>query len=68
MNKIFAEPLHNTNNALQQLHEAMLSHSTSKSNVPFSGVKVWNALEPDIKLLSMNAFKARLKSTLISKY
>ena len=37
-------------------------------NISFSGVKVWNALEPDIKLLSMSAFKARLKSSLISKY
>ena len=37
-------------------------------NIRFSGVKVWNALEPDIKLLSMSAFKARLKSSLISKY
>ena len=37
-------------------------------NIRFSGVKVWNALEPDIKLLSMSAFKARLKCSLISKY
>ena len=37
-------------------------------NIRFSGVKVWNALEPDIKLLSMSAFKARLKSSFISKY
>ena len=40
----------------------------SDVNIRFSGVKVWNALEPDIKLLSMSAFKARLKSSLISKY
>ena len=39
-----------------------------KFNIRFSGVKVWNALEPDIRLLSMSAFKARLKSSLISKY
>ena len=39
-----------------------------KFNIRFSGVKVWNALEPDIKLLSMSTFKARLKSSLISKY
>ena len=37
-------------------------------NICFSGVKVWNALKPDIKLLSMSAFKARLKSSVISKY
>ena len=37
-------------------------------NIRFSGVKFWNALETDIKLLSMSAFKARLKSSLISKY
>ena len=37
-------------------------------NIRFSGVKVWNALEPDIKPLSMGALKARLKSSLISKY
>ena len=37
-------------------------------NICFSGVKVWNALKPDIKLLSMSIFKARLKSNLISKY
>ena len=37
-------------------------------NIRFSGVKVWNSLERDIKLLSMSAFKARIKSSLISKH
>ena len=30
VDKVYAEPLHNGNNAWQQLHEAMLSHSISK--------------------------------------
>lgn len=36
VDKVYAEPLHNGNNAWQQLHEAMLSHSISKSNIPTS--------------------------------
>ena len=36
VDKVYAEPLHNGNNAWQQFHEAMLSHSISKSNVPTS--------------------------------
>ena len=36
VDKLYAEPLHNGNNAWQQLHEAMLSHSSSKSNIPAS--------------------------------
>ena len=35
-------------------------------NIRFSGVKVWNSLKPDIKLLSMGA--CRLKLNLILKY
>ena len=37
-------------------------------NIRFSGVKVWNSLDPDVKLLSMGAFKARLKSNFIYNY
>ena len=36
VDKIFAEPLHNGNNAWQQLHQVMLQHSTAKSNIPSS--------------------------------
>ena len=32
------------------------------------GIKVWNSLSSDLKLLSIGSFKARLKSNLISKY
>ena len=34
VDKLYAEPLNNGNNAWQQLHEAMLSHSISNSNIP----------------------------------
>lgn len=37
-------------------------------NIRFAGAKVWNSLEPDLKLLSIRAFKARLKSTFTMKY
>ena len=36
VDKVYAEPPHNGNNAWQQLHEAMLSHAISKSNIPTS--------------------------------
>ena len=36
VDKVYAEPLHNGNNAWQQFHEAMLSHSISKSSIPTS--------------------------------
>lgn len=36
VDKVYAEPLHNGNNGWQQLHEAMLSHSSSKSKIPTS--------------------------------
>ena len=39
-----------------------------KFNIRFSGAKIWNSLEPDLKLLSIGAFKARLKSNFISRY
>ena len=34
VDNIFAEPLHNANNAWQQLHELMLAHAIDKSNLP----------------------------------
>lgn len=34
VDKIFAEPLHNGNNAWQQLHELMLAHANDKSKLP----------------------------------
>ena len=34
VDKIFAEPLHNGNNAWQQLHELMLAHANDKSRLP----------------------------------
>lgn len=39
-----------------------------KFNIRFSGVKIWNSLESELKLLSIGAFKARLKSNFISTY
>ena len=39
-----------------------------KFNIRFSGAKIWNSLESDLKLLSIGAFKARLKFNFISRY
>ena len=39
-----------------------------KFNIRFSRAKIWNSFEPDLKLLSIDAFKARLKSNFISRY
>ena len=36
VDRVYAEPLHNGNNAWQQLHEAMLNHFISKSHIPTS--------------------------------
>ena len=37
-------------------------------NVRFQGVKVWNDLSDDIKLLPLKRFKNKLKSLFIDKY
>ena len=37
-------------------------------NIRFQGVKVWNGISDDIKLLPLKRFKNKLKSLLIDKY
>ena len=37
-------------------------------NIRFQGVKVWNDIGDDIKLLPLKHFKNKLKSLLIDKY
>jgi len=34
VDKMYAEPLHNANNAWQQLHGLILSHANGKSGIP----------------------------------
>ena len=39
-----------------------------KFNIRFTGAKVWNSLDEEIKLLSKASFKKKLKDVLISQY
>ena len=39
-----------------------------KFNIRFSGAKIWNSIESDLKSLSIGAFKARLRNNFILKY
>lgn len=37
-------------------------------NIIYQAAKVWNAIRDDIKLLSLNKFKKKLKSSILVNY
>ena len=37
-------------------------------NIRFQGVKVWNSLEENVKLLSFSQFRTKIKIDIICKY